>query len=338
MEKLTINDIAKMANVSSATVSLVMNGKKGISPATRERVEAIIAETGFKPNAHTRRLTLKKSNTVHIVMRQRQCALFNFFCMEVLMGLLHEARRLGYNIILTTVDASNDFSEILNAVRTDDSDGAVFIQAYEPTVISVLQEANFPFICVDSHIKSGIGVPYVDVDYYNTAYHATEYLIQNGHRDIAFISSDDSSEYFFRNFSGYTNALKDHELICRPEWMQMGADPEVPTPSCMDNILHCKHLPTAVFCTGDMLAVEAVKRIRAAGLRIPDDISVIGLDDLIVSEYMDPPLTTMTVDKFKLGVDTMQILYRIINQLPYEPENLVNSTVISRGSVKNLTL
>lgn len=338
MDKLTINDIAKLAGVSPATVSLVMNQRKGISESTRERVLSVIEETGFKPNAHTRRLTLKKSFTVNIVMRQRSCALFNFFCMELLMGMFHEARRLGYIINFSTVDANNDYSQILDAVSTGASDGAIFIQSYEPTVISTLKKDNFPFICVDSHLKEDGNVPCLDVDYYHAAYYATEYLISRGHRSIAFISSDDSSEYFMRNFTGYTDALKDHELVCRPEWIQKDADPEVPTPSCMDNLLSCKHRPTAVFCTGDMLAVEAINRIHKAGLRIPEDISVIGLDDLIVSEYLNPPLTTMTVDKTQMGIDAMNILYRIINNQPYEQFNMVGADIIERSSVRNLSL
>lgn len=338
MDKLTISDIAKLAGVSPATVSLVMNQRKGISDATRERVLSVIEETGFKPNAHTRRLTLKKSFTVSIVMRQRSCALFNFFCMELLMGMFHEARRLDYNINFSTVDASNDYSQILDAVSTGASDGAIFIQSYEPTVINTLKKDNFPFICVDSHLKQDGKVPCLDVDYYHAAYYATEYLISHGHRSIAFISSDDSSEYFMRNFTGYTDALKDYELVCRPEWIQKGADPEVPTPSCMDNLLNCKHRPTAVFCTGDMLAVEAINRIHKSGLRIPEDISVIGLDDLIVSEYLNPPLTTMTVDKTQMGIDAMNILYRIINNQPYEQFNMVGADIIERSSVRNLSL
>ena len=333
MGKLTIRDIAKMANVSPATVSLVMNGRKGISEATRARVRAIVEETGFTPNVHTRRLMLRKSSTIHIVMRQRKTPSHNLFAFEVLQGIFSESRSLGYDVKCLTIDAANDYSQFMEAVRAGDADGAIFIQTYNSSVCETLTAENFPFICIDSHLRPDNMVPYMDEDHYTTAYNATEYLIRKGHKDIALITSEDSSEYFFRNFTGYTDALREHELICRPEWIQKGADPEVPSPECMRNLINCKHRPTAVFCAGDFLAMEAIKQIRLAGLRVPEDFSIIGNDDLLVTEFIDPPLTTMAFDKKRMGEEAVRTLFKIINHEPFSQGTKLPTYLVERGSV-----
>ena len=188
MAKLTISDIARMANVSTATVSFVLNGRPGICDETRSRVQAIIDETGYKPNVHTRRLTLRKSMTVHVVMRQYQYTLFNFFSLEVLMGIFRESRRLGYNIIFTSVDftasdARSNFDYVVDTVRTGDADGVIFIQAADPAVLTTLQNEHFPFLCVDSHVKKDGSIPLLEMDYYDASYRATQYLIDNGYVD-----------------------------------------------------------------------------------------------------------------------------------------------------------
>ena len=336
MSKLTIRDIAKMAKVSPATVSLVMNERKGISDATRARVKAILAETGFTPNVHTRRLMLRKSSTIHIVLRQRKTPSHNLFGFEVLMGIFSESRKVGYDVKCLTVDAANDYSQIMEAVHAGDSDGAIFVQAYNSSVCDLLTAENFPFICIDSHLRPDNKVPYMDEDHYTTAYNATKYLIQMGHNDIALITSEDSSEYFSRTFTGYTDALRDHELICRPEWIQKGADAEIPSPQCIRNLISCKHRPTAVFCAGDFLAMEAIKQIRLSGLRVPDDFSIIGNDDLLVTEYIDPPLTTMAFDKQNMGAEAVRTLFKIINHEPYEQGTKLPTHLVERGTVRKV--
>ena len=341
MSKLTIHDIAKMANVSTATVSFVLNGKAGICDETRRRVQAIIDETGYKPNVHTRRLTLKKSFTVHVVMRQYSYNLFNLFATEVLLGIFGEARKLGYNIVFTSVGPDQEslkssFDYVLDTVRTKDVDGVIFIQAAEPSVIAALQKEQFPFLCVDSHVKKDGSIPLLEVDCFDASYQATTRLIEMGHRDIGFIGSDDSKEYYYRTFGGYAAALKDAGLVCRPEWIQYGAEAERPTPACMKNILACPHRPTAVFCAGDNFALEAMRQTKRAGLRIPQDISFFSMDDVVVSAFVEPALSTMSVDKTLMGRNAMRILYALMNHQPCQMVNLMKTRAIERETVRDL--
>lgn len=339
MAKLTISDIAKMANVSTATVSFVLNGRPGICEETRKRVQAIIDQTGYKPNVHTRRLTLRKSMTVHVVMRQYSYNLFNFFSMEVLMGIFRESRRLGYNIIFTSVDfasseARSNFDYVLDTVRTGDADGVILIAVSDPALLAALQKENVPFLCVDAHMKKDGSIPLLEMDCYDAAYRATQYLIDNGHTDIGFIGADASIEYHISTFGGYTAALKDAGLVCRPEWIQIDAVEESPLPGRLENILACKKRPTAVFCAGDIFAIDAIKCAKRAGLRIPEDMSFMSIDGLVVSDFIEPALSTMELDKSAMGVNAMQILYAIMNGQPYEPVNLMKTSIVRRETVR----
>ena len=152
MEKLTIRDIARMAGVSTTAVSFVLNDRSGVSDATRKKVQEIIQQTGFTPNIHTRRLNLKRSFTVHVVMRQYDYSLFNLFAMDVLTGIFKESKLLGYSVIFTAVEKDTECSELMDAIHSKDSDGVIFIQVCNQKVIRLLQEEQFPYLCVDSHV------------------------------------------------------------------------------------------------------------------------------------------------------------------------------------------
>lgn len=341
MENLTIKDIAKLANVSVSTVSLVLNDRPGPKKETRDRVRAIIAETGFTPNAHTQRLSLKRSFTVHVVMRQYAYNLFNFFALELLLGILQESRELGYDVIFTTVDFAAPSKKerleyVLDTIRAKTADGIIFIQISDPALLTELKKENIPYLCVDSHVKRDGSVPLLEVDYFDAAYRATEYLISKGHTKIGFIGSDAAPEYYISTLNGYMGALRDAGLPCRPDWIRKSDDEEHYDPACMENILSCKQRPTAIFCAGDIFAIGAVKQATKAGLRVPEDISFMSVDDLIVSEHIAPPLSTMSIDKSEMGVLAMKLIYDQINGEPYEKVNLVKTHLVQRHSVYDM--
>lgn len=336
MANLTIRDIARMAGVSTTAVSFVLNNKPGVSDATREKVQKIIKNTGFTPNVHTRRLNLGKSYTIHVVLRQYGHSLYNQFALETLSGIFTESKFLGYSIIFTFVDDHMDCHQILDSVRSKDCDGVILNQISDPTLISLLQQENIPFVCVDAHIPKDGSLPLVEVDYYDAAYQATKYLYDCGHRQIGFIGPQTPAEYYMSTFSGYTTALKDAGLVCNPNWLAEIPFSEADSPESLDPLFSKGSLPTAFLCAGDIFAISAVRCAKAKGIRIPEDISIMSLDDLLVSQYMEPSLSTMTFPKELLGKRAMQLLYKIIMKEPYKPVNLIKTTPILRDSVKTL--
>ena len=336
MSNLTIRDIARMAGVSTTAVSFVLNNRSGVSEATRQKVQEIIRRTGFTPNVHTRRLNLGKSYTIHVVLRQYRYSLFNQFALETLSGIFTESKRLGYSIMFTFVDDTMDCEQILDSVRSKDCDGVILNQVSDPGLIASLQQENIPFVCADAHIVKDGSLPLVEVDYYDAAYQATMYLYQCGHRQIGFIGPDTPAEYYISTFSGYTAALKDAGLVCDPAWLSEILFSEQSAESCIDRLLQQPHLPTAFLCAGDSFAIDTIRCAKAKGLRIPEDISIMSLDDLLVSRYLDPPLSTMTFSKELLGEKSMCLLYQIMENEPHEQVNLIKTTPVERGTVKKL--
>ncbi|MBR5529394.1 MAG: LacI family DNA-binding transcriptional regulator [Oscillospiraceae bacterium] len=336
MSKLTIRDIAKMAGVSTTAVSFVLNNKSGVSDATREKVQKIIESTGFTPNVHTRRLNLGKSYTIHVVLRQYSNSLFNQFALETLSGIFTESKFLGYSIVFTFVDDHMDCHQILDSVRGKDCDGIILNQIADPTLLSILQQEEIPFVCVDAHIPKDGSLPLVEVDYYDAAYQATRHLYDCGHRQIGFIGPQTPAEYYMSTFNGYTAALKDMELVCNPNWLAEVPFADADNPTSLEPLFSKPQLPTAFVCAGDIFAISAVRCAKAKGICIPEDISIMSLDDLLVSQYMDPSLSTMTFPKELLGKKAMQLLYKIIMEEPYTPVNLIKTTPILRESVKSI--
>ena len=336
MANLTIRDIARMAGVSTTAVSFVLNNRPGISEATREKVQEIIRSTGFTPNVHTRRLNLGKSNTIHVVLRQYGYGLDNQFALETLSGIFTESKVLGYSIVFTFVDDHMDCEQILDSVRSKDCDGVILNQVSDPGLIASLQQEHIPFVCVDAHIPKDSALPMVEVDYYDAAYQAVSHLHRCGHSQIGFIGPEVPAEFYVSTFGGYTAALTDAQLVCDPAWLLELSFNRQSLDERIDRLLKSEHLPTAFLCAGDAFAIDAIRCLKARGLQIPEDISIMSLDDLLVSQYLDPPLSTMTFQKELLGQKAMQLLYRIMEGQPYETVNLIKTTPVERSSIKKL--
>lgn len=336
MSNFTIRDIARMAGVSTTAVSFVLNDRPGVSDATRQKVQEIIRLTGFTPNIHTRRLNLGKSFAIHVVLRWYEYSLFNQFALETLFGIFQASKSLGYSVIFTFVDDSMDCGQLMESVRSKDCDGVILNQVSDPSFITLLQQEEIPFICTDAHVKKDGTLPLVEVDYYDAAYRATMYLCEHGHTEIGYIGPETPLEFHRSNFTGYTHALRDAGLVCNPAWVPKIEFAESSAESCIEQLLQCPRLPTAFFCAGDPFAIDTIQCAKASGLRVPQDISIIGLDNLLVSRYLDPPLTTMTFDKELLGKRSVCLLHKIIQGQPYNPISLLPTTLVERGTVRDL--
>ena len=336
MANLTIKDIARMAGVSTTAVSFVLNNRPGVSDATRQKVQEIIRQTDFIPNVHTRRLNLGKSFTVHVVLKQYAYGLYNQFALETLSGVFKEGKSLGYSIIFTLIDEHMECEQIIESVRSKDCDGMILNQIDDPGLICQLQRENIPFVCVDAHLPMSSTLPMVEVDYYDAAYQATRYLHRNGHTQIGFIGPETPVEHCANTFRGYTAYLQEAGLDCNEDWVAKIPFSEGYTEAAVDALLKQDKLPTALLCSCDAVAIDVIRRAKERGIRIPGDISVIGIDDLLVSRYLDPPLTTMTFDKELLGAKAMEVLYQIIQGVAHEDHNTIGTTPVARGSVKKI--
>ena len=336
MANLTIKDIARMAGVSTTAVSFVLNDRPGVSDATRKKVQEIIRQTDFIPNVHTRRLNLGKSFTIHVVLKQYNYGLFNQFALETLSGIFKEGKSLGYSIIFTLVDEHMDCEQIVDSVRSKDCDGVILNQIADPGLISQLEKESIPFVCVDAHLPVDSELPMVEVDYYDAAYQATRYLHQHGHNQIGFIGPETPVEYCAKTYSGFETYMQEAGLSVNTDWVSKIQFSEESAEAAIYALLEHNVLPTAILCIGDAFAIDVIRGAKARGMKIPEDISVMSLDDLLVSRYLDPPLSTMTFDKELLGSKAMRLLYQIIQGADHENHNVIYTTPVERESVKTI--
>ena len=333
----TIHDIARLAEVSPTTVSFVINDKDGISEETRKRVLDVIAKTGFIPNAHTRRLNLGKSFNVTVVMQSQTSSLQDIYFLDIIFGILSESKTLGYSVLFATLDNDTDRELLLHTINDKSTDGLIFLMDIDPVTLSFISESGIPHIVVDSHLTDDGVYPQVRVDYKEISFMATEYLIKAGHKKIAFISMKKSPNYYTSTFEGYKDALIQYGLPLAPAWIRSDAYDEDSAYSCMQSILESgSELPTAVFCAGDLYAIGAMKCAKDHGFVLPDDISFISIDDIIVSSYIDPPLTTVSLNEKEMGRITMRMMYDILNNDLETPIINLNGRIVERDSVKRL--
>lgn len=336
MENFTIKDIARIAGVSTTAVSFVLNDRPGVSESTRQRVREIIERTGFIPNAHTRRLNLHRSFSIHVVLYWHRFDLFNQFALEIMHGIFHSSRELGYSITITFVDETMDCTALMESIRSKDCDGVILSQIEDPIFMARLQQEQIPFVCVDSHVKNSGDIPTVEVDYYNAALYAVRHLIACGHKQIGYLGMATPLEMRNTTFSGYTDALREAGLVCNPAWISFLDFTENAAEAYFDQLKQKDELPTAFFCPGDVFAIELAKTVQKNGLRIPEDISIVSVDDLVISRYLTPPLTTMTFDKEALGSCAVDLLYSILSEKPCERFVLIPTSLCKRESVLNL--
>lgn len=334
MGKVTVRDIAQLAGVSTAAVSFVINGKKGVSEATRQRVQQIIRETGFVPDNNSRRFYFKKNFTVALVKSQAASMFHDLFYYEVAGGLDAACEASGYSVIFTSLREEAGELLLPEVVRTRDTDGLVFLQDIPEPIRETLRAMRIPCVVVDSPDPDGSCVT-VHTDYRQAARAATRYLIDRGHSAIAFLGANRTPPFYLSTRAGYLEAMDEIGADPPQHWTQATANDDAGTTEALDAVLSQKPWPTAIFCANDMIAITAMNHAREQGQVIPRDLSFIGIDDVMTSSYVYPPLTTVRIDKFEMGKAAMELLIREISGEKAVSRLIEPGIIVERQSVYN---
>ncbi len=331
----TIDDIARHANVSRSTVSKVINNYRGVSPTTRKRVLETIKELNYFPNATARSLITNQSKIIGLFIASK---LNDPFFREVIDGIEQTLGPLGYDIVYLYTPAYSVSGELMGyveKVRTRHVDGVVFL-GFLKDVISdfagVLQ-AGIPSVYLDIDIVARHS-SYVMSDNKQSGKAAVEYLYKLGHRKIALIDGTHLSQPAQDRFIGFQEALNSNGLPFNPQWFFQGGFDVEDGYKAMQSLLKQRERPTAI-AAQDSMAIGAMQALRDAGLSVPDDISMIGFDDMEHSKYFD--LTTIRQHKAEMGQAASELLLKIINKEAFSPMVLPTS-LIERGSCRPLKL
>ncbi|QUI24028.1 LacI family DNA-binding transcriptional regulator [Vallitalea pronyensis] len=337
MMKITIKDIAEKANVSVATVSRVVNNKsKGVGEDTRKRILELVEEYNYQPSAVARGLVTKKSKIIGLIIPD----LTNPFYPKMAKGIEDEASKHGYNIILCDGNNSMDKeAAYLDFLGEHYVCGIIYnnFKNISDTILNKILKSSLPLVFIDSkpEIK---GCKCVYLDNHKAMYDMIEYLIHNGHRRIGFMTGPLDSYSINERYKGYLKALEDNGIAIDSDLVVQGEYAIKDGYDAMERLLETGTDMTAVACCNDLMAIGAMEKIEELGMCVPEDISVVGFDNIEMTRLVRPKLTTVAQPIYDMGREAARMIINIIEgHGKHTQDNLVfEPSLVIRDSVKKI--
>ncbi|OQP35072.1 MULTISPECIES: HTH-type transcriptional repressor PurR [Pantoea] len=329
----TIKDVAKRAGVSTTTVSHVINKTRFVAEETRNAVWQAIQELHYSPSAVARSLKVNHTKTLGLLATSSEAPYFA----EIIEAVEHHCFERGYTLILG--NAHNDLQKqraYLSMMAQKRVDGLlVMCSEYPDDLLKMLEEnRNIPMVVMDWGESRADFTDTVLDNAFQGGYLAGRYLIERGHRDIGAIPGQLERNTGGGRHAGFLKALEEAGIAVRAEWIVQGDFEPESGYQAMQQILQQKQRPTAIFCGGDIMAMGAICAADEMGLRVPQDISVIGYDNVRNARYFTPALTTVHQPKAQLGEKALEMLLDRITSKREESQTIeVHPTLIERRSV-----
>jgi DNA-binding LacI/PurR family transcriptional regulator len=296
--KMDIRSVARLANVSIATVSRTINRVSTVNPKTAKRVWEVIEKLNYFPNTQARSLVSGRSRLLGLIVSE----ITNPFFPELIQGFEDIAVEHGYEILISSTNYDpRRMSLCIRRMLERRAEGvAVMTFGVEKPLLEQFAERNIPLVFVDEGPdRSGISL--LRVDYHHGIRQGVQHLAALGHRDIAFISGRKGLHSAQSRLAAFSRSLEECGIDADPEWIVEGDHTMEGGIEAMARLLKVRQRPTAVMCSNDMTAIGVLHTLYRAGLRVPDDLSVIGFDDIHIAQVTIPPLTTIQMSCFDLA-------------------------------------
>jgi len=313
----TIKDVAKRAHVAVSTVSYAIKKKKKLKKETVEKILKAVQELNYHPNLTARSLKTKKTNTIGVIVPE----LSNIFFTEIIKGIEDVTSSNDFTIILCcTYEDSEKETRSLNTLIKKDIDGLIFVGTGK-NQSSLIEKINFPIVIVDR--KFGKNFISIMVDNKKGGYLATKHLLEKNRSEIYLFTGPLSVNTYFDRMDGYVNALKeygldyDESLIIECSIDYDGGYDAVEKLISKNKTMH------AIFATNDLIAIGAVKKLLKSGYRIPQDVSIVGYDDIATASIINPELTTIRQPKYVMGKKSAELILDMINGKDVENIHIV---------------
>ena len=335
---MTIREIAKRIGVSPTTISLVLNNRGNISEETRFRVKAALSEYGYK-----------KQKSLKMDTRSREIRFLKYFkhsmivdgntgfISAILDAAEQEARRLGFSLSITTF-GEDGISEVFALAQRDHPDGVILLGTeFEEKYIPMFLSIELPKLIVDSRFNNAL-VDSVVMNNPADVFTAIKYICSLGHKSIGYLHSNVEIENFFERSMAYMEALRSFDIAVDESIVL----PVCPTlegahQSTKDILKTRENLPTAFFADNDTIALGAMKAFKECGYRIPDEISIVGYDDIPFGRISNPPLTTIKVPTDEIGKRAIrQLCWRMENKDEPIIKQQINGKLVCRGSIRSV--
>lgn len=304
----TIRDVARLAGVSHQTVSRVINRSNDVTPDTRDRVEAAILELGYRPSAIARSMARGETRTLACISPN----LTDYTFASIIEGAEQEARSQGYFLLSSSAGNAQGFAELMEElVGHRRVDGLLIINPYADERHQLIPP-DFPVVFVGAHSR-GSAIPSVCLDDEDVARAATRHLLERGHRRIALITGPMVEDCSVDRRTGFIQSLEqagvpfEESLVYQGDWSASSGRKALLT------FAEHGRLPEAVFAQNDRMALGVLHAARELGLRVPEQLAVIGVDDMPLASYFDPPLTTMRQDMPRIGREAARLLLERIH-------------------------
>jgi len=337
-KRKTIKDIAKESGFSLSTVSLVLNNHPRISPATRERVMAVVKKYNFFPNSAARGLASKSSRTLSVVIPNLTRVFSDIYLGEIISGIYERATSLGYKILLDIATAqfvkSQEYTKLLASRRAD---GMLFIASdIHANYLEVFEDSPFKFLLVN-HFFPGKKLNYVSVDYAASARLAAEHLLGLGHRKIGLIAGTNThtglkfrDEFLQLCKQWPAGAAKAIWVDGGEEWSQRGGY------AAAAKLIAQEPGLTAIMAANDRLAFGAMRWLADNKRAVPEDISVMGVDDIQLAAFVNPGLSTIRHDLHQVGIEACNRMLQLIKGEIEECSDLLPTSLVVRGSTARM--
>lgn len=331
---ITIKDVAQHAQVSVTTVSHVINGTRFVSEAARERVRQAIAALNYVPSALARSLKSSRTHTVGMMIPNNS----NPYFAEIIRGIEDTCFDAGFNVILCNSDDDPlKQSQYVRVLSEKQVDGLIVVSSGGDTeLIETLRTAGMPQVVVDREIDD-LAADLVEVHHELGGYLATKHLLEFGHRRIACIAGPQALSPARQRVQGYHRALHEAGLKTDDRLLRSADFTSAGGHEAMASLLKsARQRPSAVFASNDLMAIGAICAAAETGLRIPEDLSVVGFDDIALAAFSNPPLTTIAQPKHQTGALAARLLLERIahRNSPLRREILQPSLCLRRSTAK----
>ncbi len=318
-KKITIVDVASEAQVSFGTVSRVINNDIHVKPETRERVLQTMERLNYVVNRQAQKLAGGRSNVIGLLVPD----LGTGYIGEIIRGIDSELTLSDYDLMLYTTHrtASKEAGYVFSLAQ-DMVDGILLVLPRNPVdYTGTLAKKKFPFVLID-HQGTGENCPAVGASNWQGAFNATDYLIQLGHKRIGFITGSLDLGAAIDRLEGYKTALRTHHIHIDPVLIFEGTFEQPDGYTGTAQFLDLKSPPTAIFASNDCMAMGVIDAVRDHGMKIPDDISVIGFDDIPQASLVRPALTTVQQPLEQMGRMAAQMLFEILKNPDSKPDRI----------------
>jgi LacI family transcriptional regulator len=328
-QRVTIADVAREAHVSLMTVSRVINDKDGISQATRQRVQDVIDRLGYRPSKIARGLATQRTGTLGLVVPDNS----NPFFSEVARGVEHAAYAEDYNVFLCNTEEDTQREEaVLESLAEKRVDGLVLCSPRLDDQALLAAIKDFPSTVLINRVLPGSATAALRLDNQEGAKSGVQHLLRRGHRRIGLLAGPLKSFGGQYRALGYQDALEEAGIGYNPDWIQH-CTPMVDTgqEAAVELLTRCPEL-TALFCFNDLIAIGALKACAQLGRAVPEDVAIVGFDDIPLASLVTPPLTTFHVSRYELGRRAAEHLLAQINGEANHTDTVIPVELVIRAS------